>query len=54
MIKASLDLGLGCGAVIAVPIPREHEAAGAAVEGAIKEALTEADRRGVAGAAVSC
>lgn len=53
MVKASLDLSLGGGAVIAVPIPPEQEAAGAEVEAAISEALAEADRRGVAGAAVT-
>ena len=53
MAKASLDLALGGGAVIAVPIPPEHEAAGAEVEAAIGEALAEAERRGVAGAAVT-
>jgi pseudouridine-5'-phosphate glycosidase len=52
MVKASLDLALGCGAVVAVPIPPEHEAAGREVEAAIREALAEADRRGVAGAQV--
>ncbi|KAI8464651.1 MAG: pseudouridine-5'-phosphate glycosidase [Monoraphidium minutum] len=53
MIKASLDLRLGCGMVLAVPIPREHEAEGAAVEGAIAEALAEAGARGIKGAAVT-
>lgn len=52
MIKASLDLRLGGGAVIAVPIPAEHEAAGMEVEASIHEALAEAKRCGVAGAEV--
>ncbi|GBF99787.1 hypothetical protein Rsub_12227 [Raphidocelis subcapitata] len=53
LFKASLDLRLGCGAVVAVPIPAEHEAAGREVEAAIAEALREAERRGIRGAAVT-
>jgi pseudouridine-5'-phosphate glycosidase len=52
LFKASLDLRLGCGTVVAVPIPAEHEAAGREVKAAIAEALREAERRGVRGAAV--
>jgi len=53
MIKASHDLRLGGGQVIAVPIPADHEAVGREVEAAVSEALREADRRGIAGAEVS-
>jgi pseudouridine-5'-phosphate glycosidase len=52
MVKAALDLRLGGGMVLAVPIPHAHEAAGREVEAAISEALEEAGRRGVAGAEV--
>ena len=52
LIKASLDLRLEGGAVIAVPIPQEHEAAGAEVEAAIAGALREAEAKGIAGAKV--
>lgn len=52
MVKASLDLRLGGGMVLAVPIPPQHEAEGAVVEAAIHEALAEAGARGVKGAEV--
>lgn len=52
MIKASHDLGLGGGMVLAVPIPEQYEAAGQQVEAAIQEALGEVERRGVRGAEV--
>ena len=53
MIHASQQLGLGSGLVLAVPIPAEAAAEGEAVEGAIKQALAEAARKGVRGSEVS-
>lgn len=38
--------------MLAVPVPPEHEAAGAEVEAAIGAALREAEARGVAGSQV--
>ncbi|KIY99992.1 hypothetical protein MNEG_7971 [Monoraphidium neglectum] len=53
MVKASLDLRLGGGMVLAVPIPAECEAEGELVEGAIAAALAEVEGRGVRGAEVT-
>lgn len=47
--RAQGQLGLQQGMVLAVPIPREHEAQGAEVQGAIEQALREADARNVSG-----
>lgn len=49
MIAASQRLALGSGMVLGVPIPEQHAAAGAAVERAIAQALSEADELGVRG-----
>jgi hypothetical protein len=46
-------MSLGNGAVLAVPIPAEHAAEGQAIEAAVKQALREADEKGVAGNQVS-
>ncbi|KAL4459061.1 hypothetical protein ABPG75_013926 [Micractinium tetrahymenae] len=53
MIAASQKLALGGGMVLAVPIPDEQAAAGAAVERAISQALQEAEQRGVKGSEVT-
>lgn len=49
LIRAGRTLGLEQGALIAVPIPAEHEAKGAEVEAAIRRALDECESRGVRG-----
>jgi len=49
MIAASQSLGLASGMVLAVPIPAGDAAEGAEVESAIKQALREADAKGIAG-----
>ena len=49
MVAAARRLQLGGGMVLGVPIPAEHAAAGAQVEGAIAQALEEADQQGVRG-----
>jgi hypothetical protein len=53
MIRASADLQLDGGMLVAVPIPAAAAAEGAAIEAAIQESLAEADTRGIAGAEVS-
>ena len=50
---SSLRLGLGSGMVVAVPVPAEHEAEGAAIEAATKSALLEAEMDGIRGAAIT-
>jgi pseudouridine-5'-phosphate glycosidase len=52
VLAASLNMNLGTGAVLAVPIPAEHAAEGEVIEAAIKQALREADEKGVAGSQV--
>ena len=49
MIAALHDLNLQSGMVLAVPIPQQYAAEGAAIQKAIDEALAEAVREGVAG-----
>jgi pseudouridine-5'-phosphate glycosidase len=53
MIRASHQLQLGAGLLLAVPIPEAAAAEGAAIQQAIQESLQEADQRGIAGADVS-
>jgi len=53
MIKTHWDLGLSSGVLIANPIPAEDEFAGAVISGAIETALSEADNKGITGAAVT-
>lgn len=53
MIRASHELQLGTGLLLAVPIPEAHAAEGAAIQQAIQESLQEAEQRGIAGADVS-
>lgn len=53
MIRASHDLQLNTGMLVAVPIPAAAAAEGAAIEQAIQQSLQEADDRGIAGAEVS-
>eukprot|EP00741_Cyanophora_paradoxa_P017374 tig00020964_g16783.t1 len=52
-LRASDALRLKGGAVVAVPIPAQHEAQGAQVEAAIQTALREAGEKGVSGADVT-
>jgi pseudouridine-5'-phosphate glycosidase len=53
MIRASHELQLGTGLLLAVPIPEAAAAEGAAIQQAIQESLLEAEQRGIAGADVS-
>lgn len=53
LVHGALALRLGSGQVIAVPIPAEHEAAGAVVQAAVETALGEAAERGVSGNATT-
>jgi pseudouridine-5'-phosphate glycosidase len=53
LIRASHDLQLDTGLLLAVPIPTSAAAEGAAIQQAIQESLREADAQGVAGAEVS-
>jgi len=53
MIRTHWDLGLSSGVLIANPIPAEDEFAGAAISGAIENALSEVDSKGIKGAAVT-
>ncbi|KAK9811309.1 hypothetical protein WJX72_001535 [[Myrmecia] bisecta] len=49
MIRGSLQLGLGSGMVIGVPIPSQFVPAGARIEKAIQTALKEATSKGISG-----
>mmetsp|Transcript_43367 Transcript_43367/g.107143 ORF Transcript_43367/g.107143 Transcript_43367/m.107143 type:complete len:369 (+) Transcript_43367:24-1130(+) len=49
-VLANLEMRLGSGLLIAVPIPREHAAEGAEIEAAVQRALREADEQGIRGA----
>lgn len=53
ILQAHWAAGLTTGAVVAVPIPEEHEADAARIEEAIAAGLAEAERRRVRGADVS-
>ena len=53
MHAADEKLLLNCGMLVAVPIPQEHAADGAAVEAATTAALAEADRLHLSGAEVT-
>ncbi|BDA44761.1 Pseudouridine-5'-phosphate glycosidase [Coccomyxa sp. Obi] len=53
LIRAALQLNLDSGIVIGVPVPEAAAAAGERVERATQQALAEADKRGLAGAAVT-
>ena len=52
VVGAQADLGLG-GTLVAVPIPREHQADAAEVEGAISACLERARAEGVTGNAIT-
>ncbi|XP_060632823.2 uncharacterized protein [Anolis sagrei] len=49
MIARSLALQLGSGVLIAVPCPKDHAASGHQIEGAIQQALEEAQGKGILG-----
>lgn len=49
VLRAGLDMKLRNGALFAVPIPEKDAAEGAVVEAAIRQALAEADQKGVDG-----
>ncbi|XP_018426000.1 PREDICTED: pseudouridine-metabolizing bifunctional protein C1861.05-like [Nanorana parkeri] len=49
LIAHSLELRLGSGVLIAVPIPPEHAASGEMIEKAIQQALKEARLQGISG-----
>uniref|UniRef100_A0A1D1XH15 Pseudouridine-5'-phosphate glycosidase n=1 Tax=Anthurium amnicola TaxID=1678845 RepID=A0A1D1XH15_9ARAE len=53
LINANLNLGLGNGTLIAVPIPREHAASGNLIESAILQALEEAKNKNIIGNAAT-
>jgi hypothetical protein len=53
LIRASHDLQLDTGMLLAVPIPTAAAAEGAAIQQAIQDSLQEADAKGIAGAEVS-
>jgi pseudouridine-5'-phosphate glycosidase len=52
LIRASHDLQLDTGMLLAVPIPAAAAAEGASIQQAIQDSLREADARGIAGAEV--
>ncbi|XP_061679093.1 uncharacterized protein zgc:136858 [Syngnathoides biaculeatus] len=49
LIESALSLGVHSGVLIAVPIPKEHAAAGRQIERAIQTAVAEADALGIKG-----
>uniref|UniRef100_A0A8C8C4J4 Carbohydrate kinase PfkB domain-containing protein n=1 Tax=Oncorhynchus tshawytscha TaxID=74940 RepID=A0A8C8C4J4_ONCTS len=49
LIAGNLSLGLQSGLLLAVPIPKEHAAAGEQIENAIQAALAEANVKGIRG-----
>ncbi|XP_008108730.2 uncharacterized protein LOC100556121 [Anolis carolinensis] len=49
MIARSLALQLGSGVLIGVPCPKDHAASGHQIEGAIQQALEEAQGKGILG-----
>ncbi|XP_053321261.1 uncharacterized protein LOC128492651 [Spea bombifrons] len=53
LIARSLEIGLGSGVLIAVPIPSEHSSSGQEIEEAIQQALTEAGLQGIVGKEVT-
>lgn len=53
LINASLNLRLGTGMLIAVPIPKEYAASGKMIESAIQRALNEAKDKNVVGNAAT-
>ncbi|KAG7023836.1 psuG [Cucurbita argyrosperma subsp. argyrosperma] len=46
---ANMNLGLGSGILISVPIPKEHSASGSLIENAIQSALQEAREKNIVG-----
>ena len=52
-LAAQWDLGLTGGAVVANPVPAEHASPADEIEAAIESALADAERRGIAGKAVT-
>ncbi|XP_063303670.1 uncharacterized protein LOC134602585 isoform X2 [Pelobates fuscus] len=53
LIANSLELRLGSGLLIAIPIPHEHSASGQVIEKAIQQALSEARLNGILGKEVT-
>ncbi|PKA63794.1 hypothetical protein AXF42_Ash004803 [Apostasia shenzhenica] len=53
LINANMNLSLGSGILIAVPIPKEHAASGYMIESAIQRAIQEAKDKNVTGNAVT-
>ncbi|CAK9327991.1 unnamed protein product [Citrullus colocynthis] len=49
LIDANMNLGLGSGILIAVPIPNEHSASGSLIDKAIQRALQEAREKNIVG-----
>jgi hypothetical protein len=52
MIRASSELQLNTGLLLAVPIPEAAAAEGALIQAAVMESLAEADKQGISGAEV--
>ncbi|KAK9840290.1 hypothetical protein WJX74_006967 [Apatococcus lobatus] len=53
LVASSLQLGLGSGILIGVPIPAEHAAEGSHIEEATQQALQEADAKNIQGHAIT-
>jgi pseudouridylate synthase len=53
MAQAQRDLGMSSALIVGVPVPAADEIPAEDIEGSIAEALTEADRQGITGAAVT-
>ncbi len=49
VMRATWDLGLGCGVVVANPVPAAEEIPAAEMDGVIVRALADADARGLRG-----
>jgi pseudouridine-5'-phosphate glycosidase len=53
LLRTKWDLGLKGGALIANPIPPEHEVEYGMIQEAIEQALAEADQKGIKGKAIT-
>ncbi|XP_030071482.1 uncharacterized protein LOC115478317 [Microcaecilia unicolor] len=53
LIASSLELGLGCGVLLAVPIPKEYTTISHIIEEAVQQALQEARLKGIVGKEVT-
>jgi pseudouridine-5'-phosphate glycosidase len=53
LVRTKAELGLEGGVLVANPVPQEHEIPAAEIAGYIETALAEANKRGIAGKAVT-